>query len=49
MIVLRCAGMKVGSIALNVIWTEGLVIWRESFHLNEEMTKENLDGEVYWP
>jgi hypothetical protein len=48
MIRLRCTGMQVGSIAPNFQWADGLVMWRETFPQNEEITKENLDGRVHW-
>jgi hypothetical protein len=48
MIKMRCIGMQVGSIAPNFQWADGLVLWRESFPQNEEITKENLDGKVHW-
>jgi hypothetical protein len=48
MVRLRCTGMQVGSIAPNFHWADGLVMWREPFPQNEEMTKENLEGRVHW-
>jgi hypothetical protein len=48
MIRLRCTGMQVGSISPNFQWSDGLVMWRETFPQNELMTQENLDGRVHW-
>ncbi len=48
MVKLRSIGMQVGSIAPNFQWTDGLVMWKEAFPQNEEMTKENLEGRIHW-
>jgi hypothetical protein len=48
MIRLRCTGMQVGSIAPSFQWADGLLMWREPFPQNEEITKENLGGKVHW-
>lgn len=48
MVRLRCTGMQVGSISPNFQWAGGVVMWRESFPQNEEITRENLEGKVHW-
>jgi hypothetical protein len=48
MVKLRSTGMQVGSIAPNFQWAGGLVMWREAFPQNEEITKESLDGRIHW-
>jgi len=48
MVKLRSIGMQVGSIAPNFQWADGLVMWREQFPQNEEITKENLEGKLHW-
>jgi hypothetical protein len=48
MVKLRSIGMQVGSIAPNFQWAQGLVMWREAFPQNEEITKENLEGKIHW-
>lgn len=48
MIKLRSMGMQVGSIAPSFTWAGGLVMWREPFPQNEEMTRENLNGKIHW-
>ncbi len=45
---LRCTGLQVGSIAPSFQWADGILMWREPFPQNEEITKENLDGRVHW-
>lgn len=48
MVKLRSIGMQVGSIAPTFSWADGIVMWREAFPQNEEMTKESLNGRVHW-
>ena len=45
---LRCTGLQVGSIAPSFQWADGVLMWREPFPQNEEITKENLEGRVHW-
>ena len=48
MVKLRSIGMQVGSIAPTFSWADGLVMWREGFPQNEEITKESLAGRIHW-
>jgi hypothetical protein len=45
---MRCTGLQVGSIAPSFQWADGILMWREPFPQNEEITKENLEGRVHW-